>query len=228
MGSTFKVAPPLVYRDYQGFTWDELKVEFGVDDATLAGLGQPPYDENGGAQWIVWRQMLGEAAEFGGIGIDLLNPRRLYYTFFFGVNAAGGMVGAENWDTPGLEEPGGDPWVLPGRCNISGGFAYTAVSIDPESVGFSAQPSTANTLSHAVGALMHELGHAFGDGFYAPLPHTDASPWLPNIMSYQWYQWPNVNFSVSQKATLKGSPFLAYKSITTVGGGRDDFVAAQP
>jgi hypothetical protein len=137
---------------------------------------------------------LQRAADKAGF-IDNCDSKRAHYMIGLGGEMGGGMVGSENF---GCEH------ILPGKASITGGFAYTLLEENPQHHGFEAQPWFADTRRNAIGALMHELGHMFGDGVSKPLDHTEADR---NIM-HAWWDWPTVGFTPEQIEQLRGSPFL--------------------
>jgi hypothetical protein len=140
--------------------------------------------------WFALQRAAGEA----GI-IDNCDPKRAHYMIGLGGEMGGGMVGSENF---------GCAHILPGKASITGGFAYTLLGENPQHHGHPAQPWFADTRRNAIGALMHELGHVFGDGVSKPLDHSEADR---NIM-YAWWDWPTAGFTPDQIEQLKGSPFL--------------------
>jgi hypothetical protein len=127
--------------------------------------------------------------------IDNCDTKRAHYMIALGGEMGGGMVGSENF---------GCGHILPGKAAITGGFAYTLLGLDPTAHGLPAQPWFASERRQAIGALMHELGHMFGDGVSHPLDHSEAER---NLM-FGWWDWPDVSFTAEQIAQLKGSPFL--------------------
>ena len=124
------------------------------------------------------------------------NKNVLQYLHVLGANASGGMVGSEHW---------GCNHILPGKACIADGFAFTAVGLEPYDYGFPSQPWFTSTRQQANGARAHELGHAFGNGIDAPLPHT--SPGENNIMQ-EWWDYPNCGLNSWQISQLKGSTLL--------------------
>lgn len=134
------------------------------------------------------------AAHDAGL-LDNCDPKRAHYMIGLGGDMGGGMVGSENF---------GCPHILPGKAAITAGFAYTLLGEAAERHGFPEQPWFANERRHAIGALMHELGHVFGDGVSKPLDHTEDDR---NLMR-GWWNWPDVSFTPEQVALLTCSPFL--------------------
>lgn len=137
---------------------------------------------------------LQRAAHDAGV-LDNCDAGRAHYMIALGGEMGGGMVGSENF---------GCSHVLPGKAAITGSFAYVLLGVDPKEAGLPEQPWFASERRHAIGALMHELGHVFGDGVSHPLDHTEDDA---NIMR-GWWNWPDISFTDDQIAELHGSPFL--------------------
>jgi hypothetical protein len=141
----------------------------------------------------IWFALQREAHDAGVI--DNCDPGAAHYMIGVGGEMGGGMVGSENF---------GCQHVLPGKAAITGGFACVLLGLDPVEHGFPEQPWFASERRQAIGALMHELGHVFGDGAARPLDHTSDDR---NLM-FGWWNWPDVSLSREQIALLRNSPFL--------------------
>ena len=176
------------WRDQTGRTFEVAPTVLYRSDASFDEL-QKRYGETNNI-WFALQRAAGEA----GL-LDNCDESRAHYMVGLGGEMGGGMVGSENF---------GCRHVLPGKAAITGGFAFTLLGLDPKRFGLPEQPWFANERRHAIGALMHELGHVFGDGVSHPLDHTNDDR---NLM-YGWWNWPDVSFTPDQVDQLKGSPFL--------------------
>jgi len=137
----------------------------------------------------LWHHLIDVQADKCDAGI-------MQYLHVLGANASGGMVGSENW---------GCNFILPGKACIADGFAFVAFGLDQTQFGFPPQDWWANTVDQSIGARMHELGHAFGNGVDQPLAHSEA----PSVM-FAWWDWPNCTFFDYEIEILNnGCPLLA-------------------
>jgi len=180
-----------------GARWwhEQMNATFSVAPTVVHRSGQSFEDHRRkhGETNNIWFALQREAHEAG-----LLNncdSRRAHYMIALGGEMGGGMVGSENF---------GCPQVLPGKAAITGGFAYALLGLDPKAYGLPEQPWFASERHQAIGALMHELGHVFGDGVARPLDHTSDDR---NLM-HAWWNWPDVSFTDEQIDHLRGSRFL--------------------
>ncbi|MEO8456923.1 MAG: hypothetical protein ABI559_03820 [Chloroflexota bacterium] len=180
-----------------GATWwrKQMNRTFAVAP-TVVHRSDHTFDElrkKHGEQQNIWFALQREAHDAGLL--QNCDPERAHYMVGLGGEMGGGMVGSENF---------GCSHILPGKAAITGGFAYVLLSLDPTAYGHPAQPWFASERRQATGALMHELGHVFGDGVKHPLDHTSDDK---NLM-YGWWNWPDATFTPGQIAQLGGSPFL--------------------
>jgi hypothetical protein len=175
--------------------WEQMDRTFDVAPTVVYASAAPFHELEHlhGESNNIWFALQREAGKAGVI--DNCDPKRAHYMIALGGEMGGGMVGSENF---------GCKHILPGKAAITGGFAFTLLGHDPEAYGLPAQPWFANERRHAIGAMMHELGHVFGDGVSHPLDHTSDDR---NLM-FGWWNWPDVSFNREQKAQLAGSPFL--------------------
>lgn len=176
------------WREQMGRTFDVAPTVVYRADGTFEELRRRHGESNS-----IWFALQRAAHDAGAL--DNCDARRAHYMVALGGEMGGGMVGSENF---------GCGHILPGKAAITGGFAYTLLGLDPTAHGLPEQPWFANQRRNAIGALMHELGHVFGDGVAHPLDHIDDGK---NIM-YAWWDWPDVSFTPEQIEQLKGSPFL--------------------
>jgi hypothetical protein len=176
------------WQDQMGVTFAVAPTLVYQSPNTFSGLMKRHGESNN-----IWFALQRAAHEAGAL--DNCDATRAHYMIALGGEMGGGMVGSENF---------GCGHILPGKAAITGGFAYTLLGLDPTAHGHPAQPWFADTRRNAIGALMHELGHVFGDGVSRPLDHSEADG---NIM-YAWWDWPTVSFTADQVHQLRGSPFL--------------------
>jgi hypothetical protein len=176
------------WRQQMGRTFEVARVAVHHSQSSFDELRAKHGDTNN-----IWFALQREAHAAGVL--DNCDAARAHYMAALGGEMGGGMVGSENF---------GCAHVLPGKAAITGGFAYVLLGLDPAHYGLPAQPWFASERRHAIGALMHELGHVFGDGVAHPLDHAEDDR---NLM-YGWWNWPGATFTREQIAQLSGSPFL--------------------
>lgn len=141
--------------------------------------------------------LLQDQAHNAGI-IDNTDIHQAHYAIIPFMAAGGGMVGSENFNAA---------HILPGKACISGKEALVLLGLDPLKYGFEEPVWWFDSVSDATGALMHELGHMFGNGVDEPLPHTNTEIDGPTIM-FNYWDFPEVGFNPEQVMILMGSKFL--------------------
>jgi hypothetical protein len=140
----------------------------------------------------IWDYLQYEAGLPEGV-IDNYDDHKAHYAVIPFLAAGGGMRGSEHF---------GAEHILPGKAAISGKEALVLLGDNPTHYGYDAPVWWFDEVREATGALMHELGHVFGNGVDQPLDHKDGT------IMFGYWDYPNATFDLEQQSILDGSPFL--------------------